>query len=557
MYICGRGKEELLTGSSSQPETTDPNYKTWKAENNQVMAWLINSMIPEIGENLLLYPSASEIWEAARESFSCCDNTAELFAIESAVHDLRQEDSTVTEYFSSLTRNWQTIDLTETHDWKCSKDEKVFRSVIENKRVFKFLMGLNNNFDDVRGRILSTNPLSNLRAAFSVVRQEESRRKVMLGSSPQSSDNSALVVQRQNSFPTSNVTAPQGLHQGQPSSNTKGKMIPRRPWCEYCKKPTHNIESCWKIHGKPPDWKPARDRRAHSVVSEPTPPIAAPFTKEQLEALHKLFSQHVMPSSVIGTGSTAIPGDIPLTLISQTNLSSYWIVDSGASDHMCSQLQMFTSYSPSRVSKSVRVADGSCTKVLGSGSIWLSPELCLHNVLFVPALHCNLLSVSAFNKNLHCSTIFSTDSCVFQDLESGRTIGNAKCCAGLYLFTMKPPVESSSNAPDHHTSAVQSIRNNEFLLWHYRLGHPNFLYLKKLFPSLVNNKTSHSPYCDVCQFSKHTRTSFTPHTYTPSKPFSLIHSDIWGPSRIKKTLRVLGGFYCLLTIILVCHGFFS
>ncbi|XP_073303179.1 uncharacterized protein [Primulina huaijiensis] len=279
MYICGRGKEEFLTGSASQPEFTDPNYKKWKAENNQVMAWLINSMIPEIGENFLLYPSASEIWDAARESYSCSDNTAELFAIESAVHDLRQEDSTVTEYFSTLTRNWQTIDLTETHDWKCSKDEKLFRSFIENKRVFKFLMGLNNNFDDVRGRILSTNPLPNLRAAFSVVRQEESRRKVMLGSSPQSSDNSALVVQRQNNPSTTDVTAHQGFRQGQPPNNTKGKMIPGRPWCEFCKKPTHNIDSCWKIHGKPLDWKPARERRAHSAVSEQPPSTAAPFTR--------------------------------------------------------------------------------------------------------------------------------------------------------------------------------------------------------------------------------------------------------------------------------------
>lgn len=80
MFICGRGKDELLLETSSRPETSDPKFKAWKSENNLVMSWLINSMAPEIGENFLLYRSAKEIWEAARETYSSRDNTAELFA---------------------------------------------------------------------------------------------------------------------------------------------------------------------------------------------------------------------------------------------------------------------------------------------------------------------------------------------------------------------------------------------------------------------------------------------------------------------------------------------
>lgn len=29
-----------------------------------------------------------------------------------------------------------------------------------------------------------------------------------------------------------------------------------RPWCEHCQKSGHTKETCWDIHGKPPDWKP-------------------------------------------------------------------------------------------------------------------------------------------------------------------------------------------------------------------------------------------------------------------------------------------------------------
>ena len=39
--------------------------------------------------------------------------------------------------------------------------------------------------------------------------------------------------------------------------------------------------------------------------------------------------------------------------------------------------------------------------------------------------------------------------------------------------------------------------------------------------------------CEICQFSKHIRNTYPNQTYTPSCPFSLIHSDVWVPSRVK------------------------
>lgn len=74
---------------------------------------------------------------------------------------------------------------------------------------------------------------------------------------------------------------------------------------------------------------------------------------------------------------------------------------------------------------------------------------------------------------------------------------------------------------------------------------PNFVYLEKLFPSLFRNKNSKFIHCDVCQLSKHTRATFTPQPHKPSQPFSLIHSDIWGPSNVK---NVTGSRWFLLFV---------
>ncbi|KAL4564283.1 hypothetical protein LXL04_028343 [Taraxacum kok-saghyz] len=65
ILIGGKGKEEYLSSELVQPEEKNPTFKRWKSENSMVMSWLLNSMLPDIGEQFMFYKKASEIWEAA------------------------------------------------------------------------------------------------------------------------------------------------------------------------------------------------------------------------------------------------------------------------------------------------------------------------------------------------------------------------------------------------------------------------------------------------------------------------------------------------------------
>ena len=108
-------------------------------------------------------------------------------------------------------------------------------------------------------------------------------------------------------------------------------------------------------------------------------------------------------------------------------------------------------------------------------------------------------------------------------------IGSAKEKDGLYYFDDGPDLSRQ-----FQSTSVNSIfvsKENDIMLWHYRLGHPNFQYLKYLIPNLFKNKSPSSFHCEVCQFAKHHRASFSPQPYKPTTPFIVIHSDIWGPSR--------------------------
>ena len=91
-------------------------------------------------------------------------------------------------------------------------------------------------------------------------------------------------------------------------------------------------------------------------------------------------------------------------------------------------------------------------------------------------------------------------------------------------------------------------RKSEIWLWHRRLGHASFGYVKKLFPSLFANFDVSSFKCDVCEFAKSHRASF-PLTWNKSPvPFMIIHYDVWGPY----LFATLDGSHWFITFIDNC-----
>jgi len=176
---------------------------------------------------------------------------------------------------------------------------------------------------------------------------------------------------------------------------------------------------------------------------------------------------------------------------------------------------------------------------VGTRSIALSKDIVLKLVLLVPNLNCNLLSISKLTSNLDCIAKFSKNVCEFQKRTSGKMIGSAEARLGLYLLT-KTNFEGNlaqfntySTIPSVCFSNSSTTYDSAILLWHYRLGHPNFVYLRKLFPSLFKSQDPHKLHCEICQYSKHVRNNYPSQNYISSHPFSLIHSDVWGPSRVK------------------------
>ena len=176
-----------------------------------------------------------------------------------------------------MSRCWLQLDMYEIYSWKCTTDSALYRKIVEQKRTIRFLLGLNKELDEVKGRLMGTKPLPTLREAFAEVRREESRKKLML---------------------TSHHTTPtvEGSALYTHNSNPNNKPRKGRPWCDHCKRPGHMKETCWKLYGKPADWKPnqrpnERETRGHAAAAIDTNSTPDAFTKDQLDVLQKLFAQ--------------------------------------------------------------------------------------------------------------------------------------------------------------------------------------------------------------------------------------------------------------------------
>lgn len=76
-----------------------------------VIAWLINSMVEEIGQLYLFFPAAKEIWDVAKETYSNLGNSAQVLEIKSKLREIKQGLMFLTQFHDSLTKLWEELDL--------------------------------------------------------------------------------------------------------------------------------------------------------------------------------------------------------------------------------------------------------------------------------------------------------------------------------------------------------------------------------------------------------------------------------------------------------------
>ena len=152
----------------------------------------------------------------------------------------------------------------------------------------------------------------------------------------------------------------------------------------------------------------------------------------------------------------------------------------------------------------------------------LGKKLVLNDVLFVPDLQCNLISIAQLIEDLCCVVTFNRKLCMIQDPTTKMLIGSGEHRKGIYFYK------------GDTTAEVQANKVVAYGLWHRRMGHPSnqaLLNLSSIDSGISNNHKE--DLCDVCLRAKQTHLPFNISRNKAQKPFDLVHCDIWGAYFVK------------------------
>ncbi|XP_015158930.1 uncharacterized protein [Solanum tuberosum] len=325
------------------------------------------------------------------------------------------------------------------------------------------------------------------------------------------------------------------------SSRPKRKYNPNynpNAFCDHCKLKGHYKVDCYKLIGYPPDhpkfgqhekyevqdWHqstqfPLQNQMhnyygpatasAPNVVANSQQEVPFPgqyrvddgprFTQSQYENIcHMLDKNQVNQmqeqSHMNTTHSANMTGTCSALLV--TNSPPNWIIDSGATNHMTSNLSMLDANTlalPTN-SKNVVLPNGEQTKDLFTGKV----------------------------------------------KEIGKEVGGLYYIAGLSI--------PKAQAAKCGLTTVNATTTEDIGLWHKRMGHVSASTLTKIVSASKSNIVESLNKCTVCPCAKQVRLPFPLSSSTTSRSFELIHMDVWGPYRTatndgcKSFLTVLDDF---------------
>lgn len=239
---------------------------------------------------------------------------------------------------------------------------------------------------------------------------------------------------------------------------------PTKPRCQFCKKPGHTLQQC------------TRFKAAY-------PPKENKHSKETQEVEWPMSLMAISPQL-------------------NTNDQHKWIIDSGATWHMTGNKQFLDVNTMKQYSANIEIADGShlTTEAIGTVPLTLDDEcdttIILKDVVYVPGLAANLLSVTCMTEN-----------------GASVTFDNGICTITQGKRTIKAELLGAVN---YCLSATAKI-------WHERLGHIHSNRIKKM--ELPHNMTE---ICEACMENKQSATKFKSKEYN-YQPLGLLYLDIVGP----------------------------
>src|ERR1044072_4190668 len=216
--------------------------------------------------------------------------------------------------------------------------------------------------------------------------------------------------------------------------------------------------------------------------------------------------------------------DVIAAVVSQVNMVSgvrNWVVDSGATRHICGNKDAFSSYTPvGEGEELIYLGDSRTAPVHGKGKVLLKltsgKTLALKDVLHVPTIRSNLISVALLGK-VGVKVSFESDKIVMT--KDNVFVGKGYCDQGLFVLNVTEIIKGNTSS---------AYLTDSFDMWHARLGHVNFGYIQRMqsLGLISGSSKSSDNKCEICVESKLAKKPCPSVTLRESDLLSLIHTDL-------------------------------
>nr|KYP69731.1 Retrovirus-related Pol polyprotein from transposon TNT 1-94 [Cajanus cajan] len=325
--------------------------------------------------------------------------------------------------------------------------------------------------------------------------------------------------------------------------------------CQICHKRGHEASTCYQ--------------RSFGGFGLPFGPNFSPYTSLGFGSQTSYGPQNFAPSATQQAHLSSASSS--QRIVPVLNTATAWIPDSRASHHATPDPQHLLQSAQFIGAEHIVMANGQRTSITSIGpNMFRSPirpstVLSLKDLLLVPNLTKNLISVSKFAKDNNVYFVFYPHSCFVKSQDLNETLLEGKLGEdGLYRF--HPSLAKSASLKDDITeNSVSSFPKSCIFLtetctnvvptvykqWHLRLGHPHHDALTKALKSCnihvpTVNKISY--FCDSCCIAKSHRIPSQSSTTIYSKPLELVFLDVWGPASLESSC----GYSYFLTCVDAC-----
>ncbi|KAK9715672.1 hypothetical protein RND81_06G181500 [Saponaria officinalis] len=337
--LKSRRKYVFVNGSITEP-TPPCTEDDWDTIHSMLVAWLSNTITPEVKSLLPKFENAKQLWDALAERFGMVDGSR-IQQILGGLRDCRQiEGMSVTVYYGKLCQLWDDLDKHQPIiDCKCcaqctSAKQHIDRR--ESERLHAFLWGLlPTPYASLRSVILAQSPSPTVARAYHMVCQEERVRGLDKPSETQTAISSFYVGQS---------SCPPAKHPSQMTRTERQNL-----YCTHCNRKGHDRSMCFDFLGEIPDWyydlkgtKKASGRGSsnrgrgggRSGGRSREEENAGRSESSPVESSNAVSSTPPGPTAAAASSSTSAASLINVYGTPHHDHSGKWLIDTGCSHHV-------------------------------------------------------------------------------------------------------------------------------------------------------------------------------------------------------------------------------